>query len=476
MFRALHLKVISNILTPICRDVSDPMTMYDGLCKRLARPLPTINKGVLHRFELFVDAFVKRFLAPLDTQPDFEAWLESTSYNDSRKAQLRLLASRDNFGPPPLKDRKKIKSFGKVEAYPDAKSCRWINSRSDAFKAFCGPWFKAIEDAVFSLPWFIKHVPVKDRPALLERLRNQGAIAWTDFTAFESGFSPAFMTACELRLYKRMLANFPHVSKVILSTIAGQNKLNWRGLITADLKGRRMSGDMCTSLGNGFSNCLMSLFSLAERGEPWDRVDAFFEGDDGIWPFGAVPAGHIRGDCQCRACAPFKQLGFTIKLTIVDDPSDAGFCGLVCTEGRVFRDPVKFLSTFGWTCTQTMCSPRRALQLLRAKALSAIYETPQCPIIAPLAWRALSLTEGHVAHFVEDGYHKVPRDIVNLEKYDPTITMRCFFEAKFNVPVQTQILFERLLSDPSNDLSSFDRFWPFAQANWEMLVHHRITL
>lgn len=39
-----------------------------------------------------------------------------------------------------------------------------INSRSDAFKAFSGPFFKAIEKVVYEMPEFIKHTPVPDRP------------------------------------------------------------------------------------------------------------------------------------------------------------------------------------------------------------------------------------------------------------------------------------------------------------------------
>lgn len=67
-------------------------------------------------------------------------------------------------------------------------------------------------------------------------------------------------------------------------------------------------------------------------------------------------------------------------------------------------------------------------ELLRAKALSACYETPHCPVIGKIARYALERTRGVHPRFVRDGYHDVPMlDEFDVPKFEPTDLTRELF-------------------------------------------------
>lgn len=97
-----------------------------------------------------------------------------------------------------------------------------------------------------------------------------------------------------------------------------------------------MSGDMCTSLGNGISNYLLAKFLVERKG---GQLRGVFEGDDGLF------STTVLLDEK-----DYEKLGFTIKIERVDDPTRASFCGMIYTKsGEVVRDPRKVFQNFGWT-------------------------------------------------------------------------------------------------------------------------------
>lgn len=310
-----------------------------------------------------------------------------------------------------------------------------INSRSDAFKVFSGPMFKAIEDVLYSLPWFIKHVPVPERPAKVEALKKAGARYFcTDFTAFESHFTPEFMNICECELYRWCLDSSMD-AEFLCQTLMGVNRMRTRTGCRASVRGRRMSGDMCTSLGNGFTNLMLAKFVAFKNG---GELDGFVEGDDGIFVTDVELSTEM-----------YAKLGFTIKIEEVSDPCRASFCGLVFSEaGEIVREPKKFMMKFGWTCSYINAGPKIMAQLLRAKALSTCYETPQCPIIGAFARRSVSQTSHVHPRYEDDGYHCVVlKDTQNIPDFSPDITTRNLFQELYGIDVETQILIENLVLD-----------------------------
>lgn len=431
MFRRLNYCSVLGY-GPICLDSNDPLTVSCGLQQRLLRNLPTPDEGRLQDFELFVRKYV-RSTYPHVQPMSFEEWIASTTYDQNRKAQLRESYDQLRGGFPSKKACSHIDTFVKTESYEAYKHARTINSRSDAFKVFSGPAFKAIENVVYNTPGqieFIKHVPVPERPNLLIALKKANRRYFsTDFTAFESHFTSHLISICEGELYRWCLSGTT-CGDFIVSTLCGYNKLHTRTGIRTKVKGRRMSGDMCTSLGNGFTNMMLAMY--------WaDRVDGdiegYVEGDDGLFStsFELTPA-------------MYGELGFTIKIEEVADPCHASFCGMLCSESaQIIRNPRKFFMTFAWTSSFISAGTAIMDELLHAKALSCLCETPHCPIVAVMAHYALARV-GHVKpRFVPDGYHLEPRE--SFECFAPTTETRALFEDVYGISVETQLRVENMI-------------------------------
>jgi len=425
MFRRLNYCAVPGY-APLCMDSNDPNTVECAFRQRLLRDLPTPDDTALRRFKIFVSEYLKS--VPCVSQLGFEEWLCGTSYNEQRRAQLRDAYDSLRGGRPTRRQCSHIDTFVKSEYYTEWKNARMINSRADVFKAWSGPKFKAIENVVYQIPEFIKHVPVPERPMRILALKAAGRKYFqTDFTAFESHFTPELIRICEGALYKHCLSSDSD-AEFLVSVISGTNRMRTRTGIRAEVKGRRMSGDMCTSLGNGFTNLMLAKFIVHEKG---GHIEGFVEGDDGLFST----------DVDLNK-ADYDRLGFKIDIKEVVDPCEASFCGMVFSEsGEIIREPQRFLMGFGWTQSFINAGPRIMDELLRAKALSTVYETPQCPIVGAFARYALDHTRHVHPRFVDDGYHILP-DVIDIPEFCPSMDTRLLFERRFGVTVRTQLAIE----------------------------------
>lgn len=429
---------------PISADVNDPNTMKNSLQQRLCRVVPTPHDGSLNRLSVFVAGWLKNHIRPVDPM-EFEDWLESTSYNLHRKQQLRQARESTN-GRPTMRRCSHVKMFGKRESYPEYKHARMINSRVDEFKAYSGPMFKAIEEELYSvrigptkqMP-FVKHMTPEERMERVISIKQQpGHYFATDFTAYESHFTPEVMNACECLLYKHCLQKMPDDAEFICKVLCGPQRLSSRGGVHVRIKGRRMSGDMCTSLGNGFTNLMLALFVAHEAGA---HLDGIVEGDDGLFV----------SDIPLNA-EMWKRLGFTIKLEEVRDPCKASFCGLIFGEsGQIIRDPRRFFQKFGWTESFVNGNDTVMHRLLLARALSALHETPQCPIVGLIARRAVSLCAGYTPLY-PSGWYKPKISSWASEPYSPSPATRQLFAECYGISVEQQLAVEALISTNELDL------------------------
>ncbi len=434
MFRRLNHCHVPN-LAPLCMDVNHGPTIANGFKKRVLRttPFEKMDKSELTNIKEFVGGvFCPRYLHKV-TPWSFWYWIDHKNYPGPRKAELIEKYLKMCGALPNRKQRRSVKCFGKLEPYMTYKHPRLIMSRTDEFKTFSGPMFSAIEEMVYELPWFIKHIPVPDRPALVKKLKKYGIRYFqTDFTAFESHFHKEIMEAIEFEIYRYCLPEGVETD-VLLETLSGENVMTTRCGVTCRTKARRMSGETCTSLGNGLTNLILAMYIVHKKG---GKLEGFVEGDDGLF---ATDVEITEED--------YAKLGFTIKISEVADPCEASFCGLIFSEsGEIVRDPYKFCATFGWTSSFIDAGPKVMDQLLRAKALSTLYETPQCPIVGAIARYALNVTEGVVPRFVSDGYH-VPRDVVNVPSYSPSSDTRNLFQKLFGVSPEYQKILEKKVLD-----------------------------
>jgi len=369
------------------------------------------------------------------SEEEFESWLAScTGYNEERKRQLRL--AWDEVGHRlPSKDRcVLVKCFIKAESYDEVKEARWIMSRTDRFKVIFGPMMKHVERALYQSKYFIKHVPVPDRPRVIESLaRGDFRFFQTDFTAFESHFIAKFMRLVECKLYAHVLGESECV-KFGCDVICGLNKLRTRARVDCRLLARRMSGEMCTSAGNGFSNLMLFLFIMDQKGYAEEEVDGLVEGDDGLF---ASPVEVTAAD--------YLKLGWTIKIEEVDHPYHASFCGMLCADdGTIIKDPKHVFRTFGWTSSFIHAGDKIMWSLLKSKALSLAYEMPQCPILGALARAALNITREVEMTHEEVHYREIPREFA-IEEFRPSQECRAFFARRFSISVEAQLEVEKLI-------------------------------
>jgi hypothetical protein len=338
MFRRLPFGAVPG-LAPLCLDTNDPQTMAAGVQNRLLRTLPKNDAEFMQKF----DEFTTREIETLPkVQPySYEDWRLHLDFNQNRKKQLDEAYERSHAHRPTLAKSRKCKSFGKGECYNKNKHCRGINSRIDETKVYFGPRISALEDMITSkYPEFVKH----DTPLIRgQKVRSLKKYGWhyyeTDFTAFESHFTAEVMQCCEGKLLRHC---FGEDGDYMARILEGENHLSYRCGVKVDLKARRMSGDMITSLGNGFTNLMLIKFLVFEKGGSYA---ALVEGDDGL----------IATDITLDP-SDFLKLGFTIKMKEVTDPCSASFCGLIFADsGEFVRDPVRFfteirLDSFRYLC------------------------------------------------------------------------------------------------------------------------------
>jgi len=181
---------------------------------------------------------------------------------------------------------------------------------------------------------------------------------------------------------------------------------------------------------------MLAEFLLWEQGHTFE---GYVEGDDGIF----VTDGLLTKEM-------YAELGFSIKIEEFDDPCTASFCGLVFSSShQIIRDPFKFVSKFAWTHTALHSNERIQHELLRGKALSALYETPHCPIVAPLASHVLNeLTNINVTALrVEDRWKPLPPASFVPVAFAPTEDTRLLFQKKFGISPNLQRLIEQRIRD-----------------------------
>lgn len=191
-------------------DQYDTEMLVAGLIKRVAFKHPKADSQTLQKFALFVSHWVEENFVPLDPATDISVstWLNETDYPFWRKQELlgKLEKVVDEFD----EKYKTVKCFAKDEPYPEFKYLRNIFARTDEFKCFVGPYFKAIEKQVYKHPSFVKHVSVKNRPGyVLDILNGGGSINSTDYSAFESQFNRLLMEICEVTMYRYMTQHLP---------------------------------------------------------------------------------------------------------------------------------------------------------------------------------------------------------------------------------------------------------------------------
>lgn len=431
-------------------------TLADGVRKRMGQIMPPNEMGdclytaMRRTTKLWLE---ERGISPFSCNVDwtFETWLAKTQYPEWRKEELRKYESEIDMM---LKRNKwgdlmnfTVKLFMKDEHYVDYKHARGIYARDDAAKIFFGPWARMIEEVIYEQPEFIKHVPVANRPEYIyDRLHAEGNVyVATDYSSFEAHFSEKIQANCEFVLYEHLLSQVPNggeILDIMKEVLTGQNRV-FNKFLKAKIKAKRMSGEMFTSLGNGFSNLMWMTMINNELGL---KTTGVVEGDDGLFSYRAGTA---------PSSSEFTKRGFIIKLVTYSQISKAGFCGQLFDEDdrKVVTDPYKIVALFGWTKNRYLRSNEKTMKLLlRCKSLSMMAQYPGCPIIAAMAEYGLRVTRSYdVADFIErrrdlDSWHL--ERLRRFAKESPRVRSACsigtrlLFEELYGISIEQQIRIE----------------------------------
>jgi hypothetical protein len=483
-YEPLLRRVVQTSLGPIVTDVAkphpdmdDPLSIKAGVEKRFGSAPPSPEAEFLEGYRAFVKTWLEENMTPLSTDSDcsFETWLSSTNYTEARKTQLRQV--QEKLSKRVIGSEKRdfhCKSFIKDETYTDYKYPRAINARSDDFKVLSGPIFKLIEKALFSRDEFIKKIPVNDRPKyIMNKLYREAAkYVATDYTSFEALFTAQILEAGEMQLYAYMTKDMPGGQAwydIIHEVLTGENVCVFKN-ITVKLPATRMSGEMCTSLGNSFANLMFLLYVCKSVGAT--DVAAVIEGDDGL----AVMNG------PTPTPEDFARLGLTIKLDVHENLEDASLCGMIFDRNDLINitDPLKMMAGFGWTEGKYSRAGRNLKnQLLKSKALSLAYQYPGCPILQTLAFETIKRL-GHVSNeyaikramksaseYEREWLAQILRCLNRIVPKIIPLSTRQLMERVFGITIDQQLRTEAYLEN-HDMLTPLDITW----LNWPSSWHH----
>jgi hypothetical protein len=444
MQRALGLNVYGYCCpSPDRRDVD---TAIHGIQTRLSRLVPK-SSTEWRRIRSFARMFCRKFLEPVTDLEIPSAWeyIQTRDAPQWRKDQLWKNYTTSPYYPGP--PRKTInKCFIKTECYEEYKPARGIYSRDDYSKVYFGRYIHALEQKVFKLGWFIKKIPVKERSRyIVENVYMNGCkyIA-TDYSKFESQFTPEVIRCVEGQLYKYMLANHSDIADQFTAILSGINVCKFKGF-TCRIPGKRMSGELSTSVGNGFTNLIIMQYYAWNHNNK-NLYAGVVEGDDGLF--------RIEGNTP--PASYFEDLGLTIKLIEHDDICEASFCGIISDfeAQQNVRDPRSIMVKLGYTMSSKLHGNQMTLRgLLRAKCFSLAYELPGCPIVSALAKRGLYLTSTYQGKIVqpifEEGYwQRYLRSLwgkLEFEEINPKT--RDLVSKKYGIPIETQLAVEKRIEN-----------------------------
>jgi hypothetical protein len=454
-------------------DTSDTFTLQGGVVKRIATTMPIPDPVWMSECKIYVAKWLNGHCKPLSPDRDlsFETWIETRPYPDWRKQELKECYEHmvKNILPD---EYKVVNLFMKDEDYLEYKHGRGIYARCDAFKCLFGPLCSAIEEDMYSNPEFIKHVPVKDRPEYISSfLATTGdPTGATDFTSFECSFTQELQ-----QLYGHTMFDYytqyiqDDFLKTIFRTPSLENFIKNKNF-SLKMVAKRMSGEMDTSLSNGFANLMVNKF-LVEEKLKLGKLRIVVEGDDGL---SKTSTGRFPTESD------YKRMGFNMRIEVHNDPASASFCGIIYDSDEKINitDVKEVLAQFGWASQRYARAGRKTLMaLLRCKSLSYLHQYPGCPIIQELALYGLRMTRSYdVRHFVandrrlsmweRDQLREAIKIDYNHVVRDIGPQTRILVERLYGVPVETQIVLEEYFRNKQDLSPCFDIdviSWP---ASW----------
>lgn len=454
--------------TPFCTTPYDSDNLFLAYTKRLMPEMPEPIAEEIQGLKVFVDNWLNTNMIPfniLEGEQDvlFNNWLDSnTHYTASRKENLRTTHTQMYQGGLPRLIRRDFicKSFVKREFYEENKCLRFINSRTDRFKVRVGPFIHLLEENFFKSDWFVKHHDLLELPSRINNLSKFKYLLETDYSSFESGFSPQYVDVVECQLFRYMFRNNPNILSDIMKCYYQKNELGQFKPRVEKLRnkyykcttmGTRMSGEMWTSLANSFSN-LMNMLYLTNK--KLIKCEGLVEGDDGV--FGL--------DQNTLKAEDFERLGFKIKFKYAEKIRDTKFCGMLFDENvlKLVISP-ELIARLGWTNNPIYIHSSKKIrdELLLSKSRSLYCIGKYTPIAGPLALKCINQLSKNpdLRKRIETTNRwwdqKVDQLIISetFLPVDIPTENRLLYAEQFNISVEQQLMIEKTISN-SNDITT----------------------
>lgn len=439
---------------------TDRTNMERAFRLRINPVTPISNPKLLHELAQYVDMFLlkqqnKGYLEPLPNleQYDdelFEQWLENNHHYGLPRKQMfrRKRTIVKPHGRIIFQNRfTDVQSFIKLKMTEEAKYPRLVNSRSDYYKVIVAPYVKLIEDQVFKMKWFLSGIPTHKFPPYLEKLTNLPWIMETDYSSFEGCFTREYTKCVEEKLWKFFLVNNPEMLKYFMAPyedLNGETHVNriFGPNYTAFVEGSRMSGEMWTSLANGFSN-LINVKFLAHKLNM--KIHGYVMGDDGIFSM----------EKPILTKEHFAELGFNIKIKYDNSIAHTSFCGNIYSpeSQTIIIEPGQISSLFtNMKKSYFNAKQSKKLQLLRNKAQSLYCIGKYTPIISKLALKIIDLIPQQNVKIVD--YREkwlIEQQMQDtVETFDPVAIPyenRWIYANKYNISLQQQQEVEALIEN-----------------------------
>ncbi len=223
------------------------------------------------------------------------------------------------------------------------------------------------------------------------------------------------------------------------------------------------SGDQWTSFRNSLLNFLILTYLILSTKNPnastAQLVQSFksgefkglFEGDDGICVFD--------GDLKLLD-SKIKDLGINLKLELHSNYTQASFCGIKkCQRASdtIITDPLKYIAEIFVVKKQNLQRKDGfKLGIIRAKALSGLYQYPDMPIVSPLCSAILKRTASYMPQYSLDSYErsaqmKAAKSVLDNKHHLLTVQqvidridsdVRVHVERQYGFDISYQLLFE----------------------------------
>jgi len=459
-------------------DPTCSLSLATGAQARVCAVLPEPNKAKFELFKKWCYLFFKKNFEPLapDTDIDPFRYLQSRPYSEKKKKQMW-----DDWTKQDGVMKEKDWQFGifcKKENYVKYSHSRVINSPSDIAKLRFGPVIAKIEEVVYKKKWFIKKVPVPQRPAFLmkmkENLTEKIDMTDSDFSSFECSFTSYIKEGIEFVFLWHMIQHLPGAVQYMAdfrrwcggSMGTTLRNKNFR-IHMADVS--RFSGELTTSLFNGLTNvCIHEYFAhITEQ-----FVEFIVEGDDclALWSKIAPSVDYYR------------ELGFDVTIGYHQGLETTSFCGQVfhMDDLTVMTDPRYVLAGTGWLPYEYAYA-RKGLKmgLLRAKAFSVGYQYQATPILSAFANYLLRVTKSYdmrVALDRLDSYKK--EQLEEAMKHplllrEPRLGSRHLMQQLYGVDLMTQYKYEDYFNN-CNELKPIPNLFSNIEPSWCHYYEHYV--